>query len=368
MVEPVLLKCENLQRTGSFKIRGSYVRIARLAGQERGRGVIAASAGNHAQGVALAAHLLGESATVFMPRGRSIVKERATRGYGAQVEICGTTVDEALVAAQAAAEQSGATLIHPFDHPDVVAGQATVGLEVLAAVPDVGTILVPLGGGGLLAGVALAVRQSGSSARVVGVQAAGAAAYPSSLAAGHPVPATSMSTMADGIAVGVPGDLTFAMVSQLVDEVVTVTENALSSALLLLLERGKLVVEPAGAAAVAAVMQEAVELRPPVVVILSGGNIDPLLMLRVIRHGMAAEGRYQRVRIAIPDRPGELLAVMQILADADANVIDVTHERFRSEIGVGQVEVSVVVESRDAQHGERIVARLAQAGYGVAVA
>ena len=243
---PVYLKCENLQRTGSFKLRGAYVRIARLSDAQRRGGVVAASAGNHAQGVALAASLLGAHATVFMPEGAPIPKVEATRAYGAEIRMAGTTIDEALRAASVHAEQTGAVLIHPFDNPDIVAGQGTVGLEILEQCPDARTVVVSVGGGGLISGVALAVKSIRPDVRVIGVHAKGAASFPASLEAGHPVALESMATIADGIAVGCPGELTFDMVKRYVDEVHTVSEDALARALLLVLERAKLVVEPAG--------------------------------------------------------------------------------------------------------------------------
>jgi threonine dehydratase len=362
------LKCENLQRAGSFKIRGAYTRIAGLAPDELRAGVVAASAGNHAQGVALAASLLGTRATVFMPHGAPIVKEHATRGYGADVRFAGLTVDEALLAARDHAERTGAVLIHPFDHPDVVAGQGTLGLEILEQVPDVRTLLVCTGGGGLLAGVAVAVKARRPDVRVIGVQAAGAAAYPGSLAAGHPVPLARMSTMADGIAVGCPGEVPFAIVESLVDDVVTVGEDALSRALLLLLERSKLVVEPAGAAAAAAVLTAAVPLEPPVVAVLSGGNIDPLLLLSVVRHGLAAGGRFLGFTTPIPDRPGALAALLAVLADLGANVLDVVHERTRASLDVAEVDVLVHLETRGPEHRDAILAGLAARGYRLTAA
>ncbi len=361
----VHLKCENLQRAGSFKIRGAYTRISRLTPEERSRGVVAASAGNHAQGVALAASILGVPATVFMPEGASLVKERATRGYGADVRLAGTSIDTAVDAALEYAESTGTVFVHPYDHPDVVAGQGSVGVEILAQVPDVHTVLVCLGGGGLLAGVAATVKHARPDVTVVGVQAEGAAAYPPSLWAGHPVPLESMSTMADGIAVGRPGDLPFSIISQYVDEVVTVTEDAISAALVRLLERNKLVAEPAGAVAVAALASGRVSPSGPVVATVSGGNIDPLLMLRVIRHGMVADGRYLAFMTAIHDRPGALAQLVTLLADAGANVLDVVHERTRSSLAVDDVEVLVVAETRGRSHREEILAVLADGGYAV---
>lgn len=364
---PAYLKCEHLQRAGSFKIRGAYVRIARLAEAERARGVVAASAGNHAQGVALAARMLGASATVFMPDGAPIVKEKATRAYGADVRFAGETVDEALVAAQGFARETGAVLIHPFDHPDVVAGQGTVGQEIVEQCPDVRTVVVGTGGGGLLAGVALAVKDVRPDVRIVGVQAERAAAYPPSLVAGHPVSLDRMSTMADGIAVGCPGDVPFEIVRDLVDDMVTVSEEAMSGALVMLLERAKQVVEPAGAASVAAVLDHPDRFEPPVVAVLSGGNIDPLLLLRVIRHGMAAAGRYLSFRVRIPDAPGALARLLGELAAADANVLDVVHERTGSRLPIDEVEVALQVETRGAEHCERVLAKLREAHYPVTI-
>jgi threonine dehydratase len=362
---PVHLKCENLQRAGSFKIRGAYTRIARLDEEERARGVVAASAGNHAQGVALAASLLGTKATVFMPAGAPIVKEKATRAYGADVRFEGRTVDEGLVAARDFAARTGAVLIHPFDHVDIVAGQGTAGLEVLEQCPDVRTVLVCTGGGGLLAGMAVAIKSRRPDVRVVGVQAEGAAAYPASLRVGHPVALEAMSTMADGIAVGCPGQVPFALVRALVDDVVVVSEESISQALLLMLERAKQVVEPAGGAGVAALLDHPTAYEPPVVAVLSGGNIDPLLLLRVIRHGMAAAGRYLSVRVRIPDQPGALAHLLAELAAVDANVLDVVHERTGVRLGIDEVEVGLQVETRGHEHCERVIGRLREAGYRV---
>ncbi|MGH3507395.1 MAG: threonine ammonia-lyase [Nocardioidaceae bacterium] len=361
----VALKCENLQRTGSFKIRGAYLRIANLSEEERARGVVAASAGNHAQGVALAAGLLGTKATVFMPKGAPIPKEHATRGYGADVRFAGTTIDEALVSARTFSQETGAVLIHPFDHVDIVAGQGTCGLEILEQCEDADTVVVPTGGGGFLAGVATAVKSVRPEIRVIGVQAEAAAAYPGSLRAGHPVPLERMSTMADGIAVGCPGEVPFAAVQQYVDEIRTVSEESLSTALLALLERAKVVVEPAGAAAVAAVMDTPHDFRGTTVAVLSGGNIDPLLLMRVIRHGMAAAGRYLVFKVRIPDAPGALARLLTLLGEADANVLDVVHERTSASLHLDEVEVALQLETRGSPHADEVLATMAAAGYRV---
>ena len=362
---PVLLKCENLQRTGSFKIRGAYVRIARLTDEERANGVVAASAGNHAQGVALAAQLLGCASTVFMPEAAPLPKVAATRAYGAQVRHAGHTVDEALLAAKEFAQETGAVLIHPFDHADIVAGQGTAGLEIVEQCPDVRTVVVCTGGGGLVAGIAVAVKALRPEVRVVAAQAAGAASYAPSLAAGVPVPLASMSTMADGIAVGCPGEVPFAIVRELVDDVVTVDEEALSRALLLALERAKLVVEPAGAAGLAAVMEHPEAFEPPVVVVLSGGNIDPLLLTKVVRHGLVAAGRFMSLQVAIPDRPGALARLLGVLGDSGANVLDVEHSRLGAQLHVDEVGVALHLETRGRPHGDEVLASLRAAGYAV---
>jgi threonine dehydratase len=361
----VHLKCENLQRAGSFKIRGAYNRMSRLSEEERVRGVVAASAGNHAQGVALAAQMLGIQATVFMPESATIPKLAATRGYGAEVRQTGTTIDDCLAAAGAFEAETGAVLIHPFDHPDIVAGQGTVGLEILEQCPDVRTVVVCLGGGGLLAGITLAVKAARPDVRVVGVQAEAAAAYPPSLAAHTPTTLTSMATMADGIAVGRPGDVPFAVVEDLVDEVRTVSEESLSRALLLCLERAKLVVEPAGGAAVAAVLDDPTAFEPPVVAVLSGGNIDSVLLLRVIRHGLAAAGRYLALRVRVPDRPGNLARLLATLAAQEANVLEIEHLRTDPGLQVHEVEIGLQLEMRGTDHCAEVVALLRELGYGV---
>ncbi|WP_432085586.1 MULTISPECIES: threonine ammonia-lyase [unclassified Streptomyces] len=362
---PVHLKCENLQRTGSFKLRGAYVRIAGLRPEEKAAGVVAASAGNHAQGVALASRLLGVRATVFMPVGAPLPKVAATRDYGAEVRLQGQVVDETLAAAEEYARETGAVLIHPFDHPDVIVGQGTVGLEILEQCPEVRTIVVGVGGGGLAAGIGLAVKSLRPDVRVIGVQAEGAAAYPPSLAAGHPVVVESPVTMADGIKVGRPGDVPFDLVREYVDEVRTVSEDALSSALLLCLERAKLVVEPAGASPVAALLADPGSFRGPVVAVLSGGNVDPLLLQRVLRHGMAAGGRYLSLRLRVTDRPGVLASLLAALTVVDANVLDVSHVRTDPRLGLTEAEVELHLETKGPEHCREVTEALRDAGYTV---
>ncbi|SNS90554.1 threonine dehydratase [Asanoa hainanensis] len=365
---PGWLKCENLQRAGSYKVRGAYVRIARLTDAERARGVVAASAGNHAQGVALAAEMLGTSATVFMPEGAPLPKVAATKGYGAAIELVGATVDESLVAAKEFADRTGAVFIHPFDHPDVIAGQGTVALEILEQCPQVRTIVTGVGGGGLVSGLAVAAKAINPHVRVIGVQAANAAAFPPSLVAGTPTRLPSFSTIADGIAVGCPGEITFAHVEKLVDEIVTVTEEDISRALLMLLERGKMVVEPAGAVGVAALLAGVVEAEPPTVAVVSGGNIDPLLLMRVIEHGLAAADRFLRITVRCTDRPGQLANLLGQIADQHANVVDVVHQRQNPHLRLGEVEVALSVETRGSEHSDQVVGALRGSGYVVSFA
>ncbi|MFD8967196.1 threonine ammonia-lyase [Streptomyces sp. NPDC059568] len=362
---PVHLKCENLQRTGSFKLRGAYVRIAGLSPEERAAGVVAASAGNHAQGVALASTLLGVRSTVFMPVAAPLPKVAATRDYGAEVRLHGQVVDETLAAAQEYARDTGAVFIHPFDHPDVIAGQGTVGLEILEQCPEVRTVVVGIGGGGLAAGIALAVKSVRPEVRVIGVQAEGAAAYPPSLRAGRPMAIEAPQTMADGIKVGRPGDVPFQIIQELVDEVRTVSEDALSSALLLCLERAKLVVEPAGASPVAALLSDPGAFRGPVVAVLSGGNVDPVLMQRILRHGMAAAGRYLSLRVRVTDRPGALATMLTVLSVADANVLDVSHVRTDPRLGLAEADVEVHLETKGPAHCAEVETALRTAGYTV---
>lgn len=360
---PVFIKCENLQRTGSFKIRGAYNRICLLP--DASRGVVAASAGNHAQGVAYAARVLGVRATVFMPEGATLPKIQATASYGADIRFYGSTIDEALAAAGTYAEQTGAELIHPFDHPDILAGQATAGLEIVEQVPDVRTVVVCTGGGGLLAGIALGVQHTRPGVRLVGIQAQAAAAYPGSLASGHPVALTHMATMADGIAVARPGDLPFSIVQQAGIEILTVSEEQISRAVLLCLERSKLLVEPAGAAALAAVMAFPEQFEPPVVITASGGNVDPLLLQRIIRHGLVSAGRYQVVGLRIPDRPGNLGRLLATVAAGQGNVVDVHHNRTDPRLQVDEVGVILEIEVRGVDHGQEVLSLMRERGFEV---
>lgn len=364
---PVLLKMENLQRTGSFKIRGATYRLAQLTAEERSRGVVAASAGNHAQGVALAAQALGIPATIFMPLGVPVPKLLATRGYGAEVVLEGETVATSLRLAAEFAERTGAIMIHPFDHRDIVIGQGTLGLELIEDAPDVDTIIMGIGGGGLIAGVAAAAKaaaaKNGRTLRVIGVQAENAAAVPPSLAAGHPVEITTLPTIADGILVAKPGDVPFEIIEDIVDDVVTVTDDDIARALLVLLEQAKVVVEPAGAVGVAAILAGKVKDTGKTLAVLSGGNIDPLLLQRVVSHGLAASGRYLTIRIPLPDRPGQLARVSELVAEAGANVMEVMHTRHGQGMQISEVSLQLSIETRGAEHTELTLDTLRRAGY-----
>jgi threonine dehydratase len=360
---PILLKPEYRQRTGSFKIRGAFNLISQLPA---GVPVVAASAGNHAQGVALAARLTDRTATIFMPANAALPKVEATRAYGADVRLEGTVVDESLAQAEKYAASSGAVFVPPFDDPDVIAGQGTIGLELADEAPDdLEVVVVPVGGGGLISGIAAALAHTRSGVRVVGVEAAGAASVRASLDAGALVTLDEVSTMADGIALKRPCDLTMSHIRAYVDDVVTVTEEETSRALLLLLERAKAVVEPAGAVALAALLSGKVRGRGPAVAMLSGGNVDPLLLIKLIDHGLTAAGRYLMLRIVIPDRPGTLASLTTTVASMGLNVLSVEHHRVGVDLPVDKTEVLVTVETTDPDHRHHVVDSLRAAGFDV---
>lgn len=363
---PVALKPEHLQRTGSFKIRGATNLVSQLpAGTE----VVAASAGNHAQGVALAASLAGLEATIFMPRSAALPKVEATRNYGAAIHLGGDTADDAIAAGRAhAAARPGARFVPPFDDPLVIAGQGTIGLELAEEAPDAEVVVVPVGGGGLISGVAAALAGSfpgRAGPRVVGVQAAGAASMSASLAAGHPVTLPGIATMADGIAIKGPSQLTFEHVRAYVDDVITVDEDEISRAVVLLLERAKAVVEPAGAVAVAALLAGKIPGTGLAVAILSGGNVDPFLLLRLIDRGLSASGRYLILRVLVSDRPGALADLTARIAAMELNILAVEHHRSGIQLAVEQVEVVLTVETRDPEHRDAVVEALRGCGYNV---
>jgi len=359
---PVILKPEHLQRTGSFKIRGAFNHISRLpAGVE----VVAASAGNHAQGVALAASLCGLRSVIFMPGAAPLPKVEATRGYGATVLLGGDTVDDCVESARAYAAGHGARFVPPFDDPLVIAGQATVGLEVASEVPEATTVVVPVGGGGLIAGVAAALAYTRPEVTVIGVEAEGAPTLRRALDAGGPVRLDSMSTLADGTALRSVSPLTYAHAEAFVHDVVLVSEEETARAVLLLLERAKAVVEPSGALGLAALLAGRIPRSGAAVAVCTGGNVDPLLLIKLIERGLSAAGRYQLLRVVIPDRPGGLAALLGHVAGLGVNLLEVTHHRAGVVVGVSEVEVLLTLETRTHQHQAEIVATLGDAGYRV---
>ncbi|MEO5839764.1 MAG: threonine ammonia-lyase [Acidimicrobiales bacterium] len=361
----VWCKEEQRQRTGSFKIRGAYNHIAQL---EPGTHVVAASAGNHAQGVALAASLCGLESTIFMPRGASLPKVTATQEYGAVVELVGDSIDDAVVHAKQFARDTHARFVPPFDDRAVIAGQGTIALEVLAELPDVATIVVPVGGGGLIAGIAAAIKSLRPKCRVVGVEAQGAASMRASLDAGAPRHLTSLATIADGIAVKSPSALTLAHAKAFVDDVVTVSDEEIGHALVTVLERMKSVIEPSGAAALAAVMANKFPRKRrsgPTVVVLSGGNVDSLLLSRLIEHGLSVAGRYLRLRIDVPDRPGSLARLAADFAQLELNILAVDHHRERASLDLDEVEVAITVETRGQDHRRMALRSLRDLGWHV---
>jgi len=362
----VFLKAENLQRTGAYKLRGAYNRMSKLTAAERKRGVVAASAGNHAQGVALAASKLGIKATIFMPIGASLPKVQATKGYGAEVVLTGATFAECLKAAQEFSQKRNSVFIPPFDHIDVVIGQGTVGLEIMKELPDVDNIVVAIGGGGLAAGVAVAAKLSakanGRKVKVYGVQSEHAAPYVPSMKSGKLTEVVTTPTIADGIAVSKPGRIPFELIKKHVDKVVTVSENEIAKAILVLLERAKQVVEPAGAVGVAALIAGKLKLKGKTVVILSGGNMDPLLLQRVVRHGLAAAERYTTISVMLPDRPGQLALTAEVIAKANANVVEVLHTRHGLGLKISEVELNLSVETSGHEHTLEVLKALKNAG------
>jgi threonine dehydratase len=364
----VSLKAENLQRTGSFKIRGAANFIAQMTPAEQERGVIAASAGNHAQGVALAASTAGVAATIVMPRTASFSKVAATRGYGAQVVLEGEDFAEAVAAADRLAAEHGHIFVSAFDDAHVIAGQGTIALELLEQAPSMQTVVVPIGGGGLIGGMAVALKHRNPRLRVVGVQASAEPAVVESLREGRRVTQKPDWTVADGIAVSSPGELTWPLIQQYVDDVVMVSEEEISRAMILLLERAKLLVEGAGAVGVAALLSGAIRaVDQDVTVVLSGGNVDANLLARTLEHGLAHAGRYLVLSIVIQDRPGALAKLLSAVGETEANVIDVDHLKRGPDLGLDEVRVDVTTETRDADHSAAVVRALHRAGYRVEV-
>src|SRR3989442_13315388 len=362
----IYLKAENMQRSGSFKVRGASYKLSRLSEEEYSRGVIAASAGNHAQGVAIAAAQYHIPCTIVMPETAPLAKVTATQGYGAEVVLHGFTYDDAYQYCLELQQESGATFIHAFDDPDIIAGQGTLGLEMLSDLPDADALVVPIGGGGLIAGIAIAARALRPNITIIGVQAAGASSCRTSLDTGELHTLQSIATIADGIAVKRPGALTFSIIQRLVDDVVLVDDEEIISAVLLLMERNKLLVEGAGAAGVAALLSGTIKLAgKKVLVPLTGGNIDINLVSRFIEHGLAAAGRYFVIHTLLTDRPGELMRLLEIISEMRINVIDVRHQRISSRLPIMQREETLTLETRDRAQCEQLLQRLRAAGYVV---
>ncbi len=362
----IYLKAENMQKSGSFKVRGASYKLSCLSEEEYSRGVITASAGNHAQGVAIAAAQYNIPCTIVMPETAPLAKVTATQGYGAEVVLHGFTYDDAYQYCLELQQESGATFIHAFDDPDIIAGQGTLGLEMLSDLPDADALVVPIGGGGLIAGIAIAARALRPNIKIIGVQAAGAAGCRVSLDAGELCTLPSITTIADGIAVKRPGALTFPVIQHLVDDIVLVNDEAIISAVLLLMERSKMLVEGAGAAGVAAMLSGAIKLEAKKVLVpLTGGNIDINLVGRFIEHGLAAAGRYFVIHTRLTDRPGELMRLLAIIAEMRINVIDVRHQRISSRLPIMQREETLTLETRDRAQCEQLLHRLRAAGYVV---
>jgi threonine dehydratase len=347
----VQLKAENLQRTGSFKIRGAYNRISRLSPEERASGVVAASAGNHGQAVAWAAREVGARVRIFMPRDAPMAKVEATRSYGAEIELTGPALEEALVAARAYVAETGATFVHPYEDAVVIAGQGTIGLELAEQVGEIETVLIPIGGGGLASGIGLALRALRPDVRIVGVQAAGTQ------------PGGGGFTIADGIAVKKPGELTSGILDHVLDDIVSVNDEQISEAIVLLLERTKLLVEGAGAVGIAALLDGKIGGTGPVLTVLSGGNIDATLLISVMRHGLAVGGRFLVLRTSVGDRPGELATLLTLLGNERVNIVEVKHNREYADLPVGDTGVELTLLSRDSAHCDEILNLLSTWGY-----
>ena len=358
------IKAENLQLTGSFKLRGAFNKIRSLTPEEAEKGVIACSAGNHAQGIALSAARLGIPSVICMPAGAPISKVEATKGYGAQVVLVPGVYDDAAAEAQRLCREEGYTFAHPFNDPFVIAGQGTIGLEILEQLPEVEQVVVPIGGGGLISGVAYAVKQRKPDCRVIGVQAAGAPSMYLSLHAGEPTELSGVATIADGIAVKRPGDLTFALFREYVDEVVTVSEDEIASAILALMEEQKTVAEGAGATPVAACMFGKVKTEGrKTVCLVSGGNVDVTTLSRIITKGLSKAGRLVELTTKVEDKPGSLLRMLQVVSDSGANIISVNHNREDKDSDVGACIVTMVLETRDSRHAEALQLELQSKGY-----
>lgn len=362
----VYLKLENLQKTGSFKVRGAYCKLSSLSLEERKRGIIAASAGNHAQGVAFAGTQAGIESTIVMPEGTPLAKVEATQKYGAKVILHGMMFDESLEQAKVLQKEENLTFVHPFDDPKVIEGQGTIGLEIMEQLPDADAIICPVGGGGLISGVAMAAKAINPNIKIFGVESSVCASMLTSIHHNRPTTVTSPGTIADGIAVKTPGEITFDLVRKYVDQIVTVDDEAIARTMLLLLERTKLLVEGSGAASLAALLYKSIPLQgKKIVCVISGGNVDMHFISRIIEHGLVEAGRYIRFFTILPDKPGQLNRLLQILADQHANIISIAHNRMSPHLFPGQVEVDLSLETRNRQHIERIEKALRDNGYQV---
>jgi threonine dehydratase len=360
----VWLKYENMQRTGSYKLRGALNRILTLPPEARARGVIAASAGNHAQGVAVAASIAGVQATIVMPVQAPLAKVSATRGYGAHVILHGEVFDEAHAEAMRIAAHQGLTYVHPFDDPMIMAGQGTVALEILEAAPEVDTLVVPIGGGGLIAGISVAARALRPDVKIFGVQASGANATALAFHDQYTAPLESPTTIADGLLTRSPGERTLPLIRNHVDDVVTVSDESIAEAVVLLMERAKTVAEPAGAVALAALLSGAIPTQNRAsCAVISGGNVDPNMMDRLLQFGLGASGRHLRLRTELTDRPGALVGLSTVIAEQGANIFEVVHHRIGSSHSVNVVDLSLTLEVRDRAHGEAVVQALRASGY-----
>jgi threonine dehydratase len=366
--QQVYLKLENLQMTGSFKERGALNRIATLTAEQAARGVIAASAGNHAQGVAYHATARGIRALIVMPLPTPLVKVTATRGFGAEVLLHGANYDEACAEALRLAAEQNLTFIHPFDDPAVMAGQGTIGLELLEQVPDLEAVVVPIGGGGLIGGIACAIKESNPAIRVIGVQTSRLPSMHAAVAAHHPVTVPPGTTIADGIAVRRAGDITYPMVSRYVDEIVTVDEDEIASAILVLLEREKTLAEGAGATALAALLNRKTQLSSRALpahtaVLVCGGNIDVTLLSRIIERGLVQDGRLILLRIHLLDKPGALQDLTRVIASHRANIVNTLYNRAYYGVNLGDTVIDITMETRGREHVAELLAALTDAGY-----
>jgi threonine dehydratase len=361
------LKAESLQKSGSFKIRGAYNKIFRLSNEEKARGVIAASAGNHAQGVALAAQLHNIKATIVLPEYAPLTKVTATKSYGAEVILRGATFDDAVAYSRKLQEEHRYTYVHPFDDELVIAGQGTIGIEIVDALPDVSVVVVPIGGGGIISGIATAVKALKPDARIIGVQAENVAPVNKCLAAGGIIDVPIQQTIADGIAVKRPGEITLPIISELVDEVVEVSEDEIARAIYFCVQNNRLVVEGAGAAGLAALLAKKIHINETdsVCAVLCGGNIDANLLARILEQVQVRMGRYIFLKLLVPDRPGILAKLLDNIAESGANVVEVFHKRAMWLAPLGKVGIEMLLEVRDEQHGREVHRHLAELGYHV---